>query len=1491
MMMRHWTAVLFTLWSVAVFAQPANDDCGGIIDLGIAPACPTTIFSNINATATDIGFGNNPTCFNGGGTQRDVWFSFVASDTIFDYTITVTGLTDGGSPAIVNPQLAIYRGSCETDGLAELLCISADPGENTVILNAMGLTPGVTYFLRINDYSASGNPNAGSFQLCVDEMDPISLIDQGGSTACSGQLFDSGGPDGDYSSTENHVFTICPAQPTACITFTLQYFNIEDGFGPNADQLIFYDAATADPAAIISSVGGTGVSAGGAVCYEVQASSGCLTLQFISDANVQFEGFAGSWLCSTQPCDAYQPISVSDDVTSADIIDALSTPQTQVSITSINCSDGSYGVFEAGDNTDLGLEKGLLLTTGDLNWAPGPNSSSGFGNTFADRFFPGDPDLDQLSLLFGEGTESQDACIIELDVLASTNELTFEYIFGSDEYPEFVGDEFNDIFAFLVSGPGITGLPELNNQLNIATLPTAANTVVQINSVNNFDNWEFYRNNELGQSMEYDGFTSDYLGVKKSLTARAAVIPCNTYHLKLAIADRGDGLFDSGVFISELRGGTPNISVRFNSGIDYLLEGCTELSDEVVIRLNNPVEDTLTYRVVIGGSATLGVDYLLDIPEEVTFLPGQTEYSFPISVLTDLDIENTELILIALTNDFGCGEVTYATVEVEIRDQLRININAGNEVAYFCAEGSLPLTVEGAAQYFWTPITVFDNPLSNAPIASPTESMWVRVEGQVGSSCVAVDSIFLQLIDPQITLEALDPVAICRGDSVRLQASDNVNGAGLLWTPSVSLNDPSSLTPVAMPLVDQLYIVSVNVTGCIATDSILIDVDFLNLPLLTADTTLCQNYPVTLSVLENANTTDTEYSWSPSAGLSGDEVPTPVALPDVTTTYQLIASSVNGACADTSSVTVNILAADVDISPQDTAFICLGEIASLTATTNTGSAQGLIWSPAMGLSDTASLQVTATPTESQWYRTTFVNGVCTVFDSVFVRVDSLPADLGFTLSPEKDVYCFGERVVFSSPIYDPANFPEMFHYWSSSLGALTPDSLYNLVVDLVDTINYQRITINNACRDTVNRVVRVIEPILPTIVPADTTICAGQSVQLSAQHSPNQQVTYEWTGSGLSCFNCPNPVATPTASASYQLRTEIDGECPESAQATITVNPLPFIDLVDNPVICLGDEISLLTSNPEAGTSYLWSSPQIPAFTSTDPLVSVMPVTTTSYVLNATNTCGTVTQNTTVTVIGDTELNITGDLIICPDQNTRLSLSTTPAVDPALLATAVWTWPGGSFTGASIEVGPDTNTTYTVTLSLGQCGSTTGSASVQVLDQPTVSISAQRDTVFSRAPIILIAETNPTTGITLNWTPAPDSQTGNTFNFTAPENADTTLLNQTYRVDLTTNEGCTAFATYTIAVKRPRGDVPNIFSPNGDSRNDVFKIFNAEEITDIDIRVYNRWGQLVYESDNNNGWDGNYKGDPAPADIYIYRVQFTIGGEIFDLTGELTLVR
>ena len=151
--MPTWTRLTLSflvpfLFISQVFAQaPANDDCDGLIDLGVAPYCPdvtmpggeTDIYSNTDATASDIGSGNVPSCFVDGATDRDVWFSFTASDTILDYTITVMGVEGPtGEPAMVNPQVAIYRGGCTMNGLAELDCAAAEPGESMVNLTVDG---------------------------------------------------------------------------------------------------------------------------------------------------------------------------------------------------------------------------------------------------------------------------------------------------------------------------------------------------------------------------------------------------------------------------------------------------------------------------------------------------------------------------------------------------------------------------------------------------------------------------------------------------------------------------------------------------------------------------------------------------------------------------------------------------------------------------------------------------------------------------------------------------------------------------------------------------------------------------------------------------------------------------------------------------------------------------------------------------------------------------------------------------------------------------------------------------------------------------------------------------------------------------------------------------------------------------------------------------------------------------------------------------------
>lgn len=1323
-MMKTSTILFFLALPIFLLAQPQNDDCSGLIDLGVAPACPESVFfTNVGATASNIGFGNIPECFNGGTVQNDVWFSFTTSDTIFDYTITVTGLTDGTTAGMVNPQVALYRGDCSVDNLAELACASAELGATFVELDIMGLTPNVTYFLRINDYSSSATPNWGTFQLCVDEMEPASTIDEGGSTACSGILYDSGGEDGDYGNNENFAFTICPSQPHECIIFTLDYFFIEPSDFFATDQLTFYDGDAPNPATIIGQIGGADFTedGGGGVCYQVQATSGCLTVEFISDATSTFQGFAGQWEC-TQDCNDYQPIAVTPNISDEQIIDFVSTPTTTAAITNISCPGQSYGIFQAGDNSDLGLERGLLLTSGDLNWAVGPNNDAGGGNPNADNFAPGDPDLDYLSQVLGDNTLSENACVVEIDVFAATNELTFEYIFGSEEYPEFVNEGFNDIFAFFLSGPGITGDPNIANQLNIAVLPNGDNTPVQINSVNNLTNWEYYRNNQNGISLQYDGLTSDYLGVKKSLTARAQVIPCNTYHLKFAIADRGDAIYDSGVFISELKGGAPNLSVQYNSGIEYLVENCTNQPDNLLIELSSAFDDTVSYNVVIGGTATPGQDYLLDIPPVITFLPGQTQLSFPVTPLSDLETEATETITIALTNNFGCGDVTYTELAIELADEINVQIFSGQDTIFVCQDSSIVLEVSGASSYFWTPVSVFADPTSPTPTASPAASQWVYVEGVVGP-CIDSDSIYLQIIGPVISVESPDPTAICQGDSVRLVAINNVNNQNLAWAPAAGLDDPLSPMPVAKPQVTTTYTASVNVAGCIVSDTITIDVSPFDFPVLAFDTVICQNYSVQLASLIDPGATTTEFQWMPEAGLDDPTLSGPIATPQATTTYQLIATSANGACADTAEVTITVFPADVTINNPDTTEICLGETVELTAITSTGSPDNLVWSPNDGtLSDTSGLAVTASPVVSNWYYTTFTVGACTVFDSVYVRVDSLPA-LAITADPEKDPYCQGEIVTLVSTTYEPSYYPDIMHQWTQGLAFQTPDTLWNMVFSAEDTSIYRRITINHACRDSAEILINVKQPPLLTLNPPDTTICAGESIQYQLQIE-GQYEELEWEGAGLSCTDCLDPVATPGAPgiASYTATTDPD-ECPASITATINVYGPPTYQFNSIRTVCEGGSIELNLSS-DAVTNYTWTSTDPTFGQSNDPRPVVTPGGSYTYYLFADNgVCPPVQDSISLTVIPQADVSVTTDSpVICAGSQ---AVITAEVDNSSPDDTFAWTNSANSdiLTGADIQVSPGQTTTYFLQFtSGGGCDTLYREITIEVVPKPVYSL-------------------------------------------------------------------------------------------------------------------------------------------------------------------------
>lgn len=223
----------------------------------------------------------------------------------------------------------------------------------------------------------------------------------------------------------------------------------------------------------------------------------------------------------------------------ATIVNSLIGGGMTVSNVTMNCPTVAYGTFSNGNTTNLGLTNGVLLTTGDATMAVGPNTLASQG--FCNNTSSSDPQLVAI-----EPAATYDLCVLEFDIVPECSQLTVRFVFGSEEYPEFVNAAFNDAFGFFISGPGPSPActPNFYNNTNVATLPNNT-TPVSIDNVNAGNNAAYYVDNTGGATIQYDGFTT-------VLTRTINLCPCQTYHWKFAIADAGDCIYDSGVFLDFL---------------------------------------------------------------------------------------------------------------------------------------------------------------------------------------------------------------------------------------------------------------------------------------------------------------------------------------------------------------------------------------------------------------------------------------------------------------------------------------------------------------------------------------------------------------------------------------------------------------------------------------------------------------------------------------------------------------------------------------------------------------------------------------------------------------------------------------------------------------------------------------------------------------------------------------------------------------------------
>jgi hypothetical protein len=196
-------------------------------------------------------------------------------------------------------------------------------------------------------------------------------------------------------------------------------------------------------------------------------------------------------------------------------------------------SNSSAGTFTQGSTTGIGIDQGIVLTTGQANLVTNTNTDDGSTGNFGGL---GDAQLTSLA-----GVPTFDATVLSFSFTSSTGNLFFQFAFGSEEYNEFANAGVNDTFGFFVDG------------VNIALLP-GTNTPISINTVNggnpfgvNAQNSQYFNNNDLSNggpffNFSYDGFTSVF-------TVSAQNLSAGQHTIKLAIADGGDRLLDSGVFI------------------------------------------------------------------------------------------------------------------------------------------------------------------------------------------------------------------------------------------------------------------------------------------------------------------------------------------------------------------------------------------------------------------------------------------------------------------------------------------------------------------------------------------------------------------------------------------------------------------------------------------------------------------------------------------------------------------------------------------------------------------------------------------------------------------------------------------------------------------------------------------------------------------------------------------------------------------------------
>jgi subtilisin-like proprotein convertase family protein len=595
---------------------------------------------------------------------------------------------------------------------------------------------------------------------------------------------------------------------------------------------------------------------------------------------------------------------------------------------------------------NLGCPSDFVLCTGCLG--------SGFS----------DPDLlavaNSVPPLIGQSfsvSSVNDVSILEFDFTAAGDSIRFNYAFGSDEYETWINSQYNDVFAFFLSGPGITGTyaspPGFpNGAVNIAVVPNTDPALpITVSSVNSMLNSEYYINNQPQQGICINGYTA-------SFTAEHAVQCGETYHIKLAIADGSDTALES-VVVIEQGSFESNAMAQIDLGTDIggpntntIYEDCGQASLTIERPLDSPLEQQQTmYISYDNGEALNGVDYgqlqldgsLLPLPDSVVFEPFQSFLEIEFVAAIDGIDEGLELVELQIENPAACdGQGLASVLSFYIADNPPPLMVSGYE-AEMCLGGVLelsPLVSGGYGNYTYD--WLCNDEQDGAPFLFEPDSAGLWSCGIiVGDTC----GITSQGAIIDVTVLGVDPLEVnIMDDSIGLGCNDVVNIQAIVvggnndpaqggfyqyaWEDQdgnilfPSWDDPSVLSLSTWQNADEVFVSVTDACGMEASDSAVIVYNVLPLVIEVEDIVFAECESVISIQAEATGNGLLNYAWYSEAGALVDTDATLNAVIIDDATFVLV---VQDECGESATVEVMVIANCAPPEEELCAYVDLGD--------------------------------------------------------------------------------------------------------------------------------------------------------------------------------------------------------------------------------------------------------------------------------------------------------------------------------------------------------------------------------------------------------------------------------------------------------------------------------------------------------------------------------------------------------------------------------------